>query len=251
MIILGDGGAGRDVKNKKVPPPPQGNAGAVQVPNQFLDDQQDSVVDQGDYGTHVLDEEAMHQMIGSARDNALDMNCQIPLCEYILFYKKASGTPIRPKKFIPPSIATPGSNGIDIPYNRGTCVVQPSNSGTARCIPYGIHLCLFSVSHGHPVSFCIRPRSSTALKSSLRQANTAAVIDSDYTGEICWIVDVFPASVFPNGKGGSTPAQVQYGNRYIQACLPMPGYVSEIYEVETFPNENTKRGDQGMGSTGE
>lgn len=83
----------------------------------------------------------------------------------------------------------------------------------------------------------IVPRSSTGLKTPLRQANSYGVIDSDYRGEL--------GLLFTNTS--NTPYKVSKGDRIAQGFL-LPVVQFKIEEVNEI-NE-TVRGEGGFGSTG-
>lgn len=83
----------------------------------------------------------------------------------------------------------------------------------------------------------IVPRSSTGLKTALRQSNSIGVIDSDYRGEIALILDNIDL-------GNET---IKAGERIAQGfIIPIP--TVEFEEVDEL--SETVRGEGGFGSTG-
>ena len=87
-----------------------------------------------------------------------------------------------------PTQGTKGSAGIDLYIPQD--VIVPAN---ARGV--FIHLGIaIEVPKGHYVE--LLPRSSTAIRTPIRIANEAGIIDSDYRGEICSICDNLSDSNF-------------------------------------------------------
>lgn len=83
----------------------------------------------------------------------------------------------------------------------------------------------------------IVPRSSIAIKRGLRLANSCAILDSDYTGELllCFYND-------------SDDEQVIEAHERIAQMIVVPYLDVDMIEVDEL-NE-TERGDKGIGSTG-
>lgn len=89
----------------------------------------------------------------------------------------------------------------------------------------------------------IYPRSSIGLNTKLRMANSVGIIDSDYRGEVCAILE----SISPGIIGGITPMKIENGQRIAQMII------KKDEEVEFVPVEElseTERGEGGFGSTG-
>ena len=83
----------------------------------------------------------------------------------------------------------------------------------------------------------IAPRSSTGLKTSLRQSNSIGIIDSDYRGEINAIFD----------KLGYRDENIKAGDRIAQGFLIK---VPEVELIEVDELSSTERNEGGFGSTG-
>lgn len=83
----------------------------------------------------------------------------------------------------------------------------------------------------------IRPRSGLALKHGISIVNSPATIDSDYTGEICVILE----------NRGHDPFEIKIGDRIAQGIIA-PVFQADFEVVETL--EETERGQGGFGSTG-
>ena len=103
----------------------------------------------------------------------------------------------------------------------------------------------------------IVPRSSTGLKTNLRQPNSIGVIDSDYRGEVKAMYEskieerkvahsgtVFSAPVY---KCVGTATLIKAGDRIEQMILRKK-YDADLVEVEEL--SETERGTGGFGSTG-
>ena len=103
----------------------------------------------------------------------------------------------------------------------------------------------------------IVPRSSTELKTNLRQPNSIGVIDSDYRGEVKAMYEskieerkvahsgtVFSAPVY---KCVGTATLIKAGDRIAQMILRKK-YDADLVEVEEL--SETERGTGGFGSTG-
>lgn len=103
----------------------------------------------------------------------------------------------------------------------------------------------------------IVPRSSTGLKTNLRQPNSVGVIDSDYRGEVKAMYEskieerkvahsgtVFSAPVY---KCVGTATLIKAGERIAQMILRKK-YDAELVEVDEL--SETERGTGGFGSTG-
>lgn len=103
----------------------------------------------------------------------------------------------------------------------------------------------------------IVPRSSTGLKTNLRQPNSIGVIDSDYRGEVKAMYEskieerkvahsgtVFSAPVY---KCVGTATLIKAGDRIAQMILRKK-YDADLVEVEEL--SETERGENGFGSTG-
>lgn len=92
------------------------------------------------------------------------------------------------------------------------------------------------------VGYYLYSRSSTAIKTPLRLANSVGVIDSGYRGNI--------KSVFDNIK--NTDFLLESGTRYVQICPPNLEYPMKVYIVNDISKLGckTNRNTGGFGSTG-
>lgn len=109
----------------------------------------------------------------------------------------------------------PGTMGVKIPL------------GFAVELPKGYHAEIF-------------PRSSLGTKTPLRISNGAGIIDSDYRGEVCLLVDNI-------GLLHSDTLAVHDGDRIAQMLIVRDPDV-EIIQVDEL--SKTERGTGGFGSTG-
>lgn len=87
-------------------------------------------------------------------------------------------------------------------------------------------------------------RSSIGLNTKLRAPNSVGIIDSDYRGEVCAILE--STSVGPI-MGGITPIKVENGQRIAQMIIKKDEDV-EFLQVDEL--SETERGEGGFGSTG-
>ena len=99
-------------------------------------------------------------------------------------------------------------------------------------IPLGLS---FEIPPGY--AMFIVPRSSTGLKTTLRQSNSIGVIDSDYRGEVSALYD----------RLGVKDEYIKKGDRIAQGFI-LPVAQVEFLEVEEL--SETERGAGGFGSTG-
>lgn len=106
-------------------------------------------------------------------------------------------------------------------------------------LPGQTHLVKTGLAFGIPVGFevQIRPRSGLSLKTKLRVSNSPGTIDSNYSGEICIIMDNI----------GSVPHFITKGDRIAQAVL-CPVATAEFEVVEELGDTN--RGSNGFGHSG-
>ena len=133
-----------------------------------------------------------------------------------------------------PEQATSGSAGIDL-YSCG--VVNHNEQHNLLKVSTGLSVA-FPSSH----AMLVLPRSGLATKLGLTLANSPALIDSDYRGEIFL--------VFKYTKGAMEEAYdaLAPGNRVAQILMvPTPNVVP--FEVSEL--DETERGSGGFGSSGE
>lgn len=129
-----------------------------------------------------------------------------------------------------PKYQTDGSGAFDFYLPEDAFV--DSNKSCVK-IPLGIAV---EVPHGY--GLFIIPRSSTGLKTTLRQSNSIGLIDSDYRGEIAVILD---------NIGTMDGYVLHKGERIAQGYLVKLPHV-DIIEVNEL--SETERGTGGFGSTG-
>lgn len=126
-----------------------------------------------------------------------------------------------------PTKGSKGAAAFDC-YARCDCAV----TNNATIIPLGFALELPEGYHAE-----IAPRSSTGLKTAIRCANSFGVIDSDYRGEVGFIVEA---------KHGAY-AWVAKGERVCQMLIKRNEDV-DLVQVDEL--SDTERGSGGYGSTG-
>ena len=117
-------------------------------------------------------------------------------------------------------------SGLDIPM-QSSILIPPSAKSFKVNLDYK-----GNQNHG----YMLVPRSSLA-KTGIRLANSIGIVDKNYRGDVCAIVD----NVF------DTEVLLQEGCCYFQIvsfCGKLPGY--QVGEVST----ETSRGEGGFGSTG-
>lgn len=128
-----------------------------------------------------------------------------------------------------PTRGTKGSAGIDLYMPQS--VVVPANARGMM-----IHLGLaIEVEEGHYTELI--SRSSTGIRTPVRLSNEAGIIDSDFRGEICAIVDNLSDEDY----------MLKRGERYFQLIVHKHHCddVQVVYELS-----DTERGASGVGSTG-
>ena len=134
----------------------------------------------------------------------------------------------RAKDFPLPEYATPGSAGVDLRASE-ECVLLP---GERALVPTGIRIALPA---GYEAQ--VRPRSGLTLKHGVVLPNSPGTIDSDYRGEIKVIVLNL----------SDTPFTIKPGDRIAQMVVAP---ISRVEWVESDALDETIRGENGFGSTG-
>jgi dUTP pyrophosphatase len=136
-----------------------------------------------------------------------------------------------------PSRATEDAVGYDL-YALENTIVLP---GETKLVKTGISIQIdsaeFTSIKEQSVFMAVVPRSGMSLKTKLRQANCFGVVDPDYRGEVCGIIENI----------GDKPAEIKAGERFAQALF-IPVYLPELQLVEDLTE--TTRGPSGFGSTG-
>lgn len=131
-----------------------------------------------------------------------------------------------------PYRATPGSAGMDLYACIDEAVtIEP---GERAMIPTGIAIALESP------AYCafLYARSGLAVKYGIAPANCVGVIDSDYRGEVCAVLQNYSRE----------PFTVLNGERIAQLVIA-PVELPEIEVVDEL--DDTARGTGGFGSTGQ
>lgn len=131
-----------------------------------------------------------------------------------------------------PYRATPGSAGMDLYACLDEAVtIEP---GERAMIPTGIAIALESP------AYCafLYVRSGLAVKYGIAPANCVGVIDSDYRGEVCAVLQNYSRE----------PFTVLNGERIAQLVIA-PVELPEIEVVDEL--DDTARGTGGFGSTGQ
>ena len=127
-----------------------------------------------------------------------------------------------------PKRATKGSAGYDF-YSPIDFELNP---GQTIKIPTGIRV---RIENGWVLG--LYPRSGLGFKYRLQLNNTVGIIDSDYTGELCLIID----------NTADYPCRLFHGERVAQLLIKKNEDVAFKVVKEL---KDTKRGSGGIGSTG-
>jgi dUTPase len=140
--------------------------------------------------------------------------------------------------FLAPEVKTSGSMGADVYIQKTQCVV---GAFPVSKISLGmVAILVDDVGRSRP--FILAERSSTCLRKPYSTANKFGLIDSDYRGELIWLVRSY-------GVSGTA----ERGERLCQ-IVPWGTYelITEVEVVDEFPFylRNTDRGEGGLGSTG-
>ncbi len=142
---------------------------------------------------------------------------------------------LKVKKLIPeatlPTYGTKGSAGFDIASSEQVTILP----GETIKVRTGLS---FEIPEGYELE--IRPRSGLSLNSKLRLSNSPGTIDSDYRGEVHFIIDNLMTK-FPN------PYTIMAGQKLGQGILRK---VDQVEFEEVTELTVTERGANGFGSTG-
>lgn len=106
------------------------------------------------------------------------------------------------------------------------------NPGDRTAVGSGL---FFEIPNGYYIT--LRPRSGLALRRGITLANSPAVIDADYRGELQVLLV----------NHGDEPVRIEHGDRIAQLFLEQV-QTFQWREVETL--SDTERGSGGFGSTG-
>ena len=129
-----------------------------------------------------------------------------------------------------PEYAHIGDAGLDL-YSAVDCILRPSER---RKVPTGIKI---AIPEGY--AGFVQPKSGLAIKNGLSLVNTPGLIDSGYRGEVCAIlINLDPEK----------DVIIKRGDKICQLVIQKV----ENIEIEiTDELENTSRGEDGFGSTGD
>ena len=140
------------------------------------------------------------------------------------------------KRLVPwaklPARKTTGAAGFDL-YLESDCTIPNTNVQQEAIVAHtGIALAIPTGYHGK-----ILLRSSTGLSTKVRLANGTGVIDSDYRGEICLLLE----------NNARQTVHLTKGERIAQLLIEQ-NIDAAIEEAAALPD--TERGAAGFGSTG-
>jgi len=130
-----------------------------------------------------------------------------------------------------PSYATVGSAAFDIASIEQLTILP----GETKKVRTGLS---FEIPEGYELE--IRPRSGLSLNSKIRLSNSPGTIDSDYRGEVHFILDNLMTK-FPN------PYIVAKGQRLGQGIIRK---VDQVEFEEVIELSETERGENGFGHSG-
>ncbi len=130
-----------------------------------------------------------------------------------------------------PQYSSQEASGLDLKAGIDKEIILKKNEFLV--IPTGI---IIEIPLGYEAQ--VRPRSGLAAKNGISVLNTPGTIDSDYRGELKVILINF----------GKQDFSISPGMRIAQLILA-PSYRAKINFVKKILN-NTKRGNEGFGSTG-
>lgn len=130
-----------------------------------------------------------------------------------------------------PSYATVGSAAFDIASVEQVTILP----GETIKVRTGLS---FEVPEGYELE--IRPRSGLSFNSKIRLSNSPGTIDSDYRGEVHFILDNLMTK-FPN------PYIINVGQRLGQGIIRK---VDQVEFEEVTELSETERGEKGFGSSG-
>ena len=132
---------------------------------------------------------------------------------------------------------TPYSAGYDLYNIEGDMLLNPM---WKKAIRTGIKVNMMACPFG--TCALVLPRSGLSLKTDLRICNSPGLIDQDYQGEICVIIQNI----------GNKAEHIKYLDRIAQLVFLKTALTSQYTDV-TFVDEfkySTERGENGFGSTG-
>lgn len=131
-----------------------------------------------------------------------------------------------------PEVKTTGSAGMDLHVIEDMRLAPTTTTEQAYMVRSGLAMAIPEGYHGK-----VFLRSSTGKKHKLRLANGTGIIDSDYRGEVMFLVE----------NVGALSTNIYKGDRLFQIIIEK----NEDVEVSVVDElDETKRGSGGMGSTG-
>lgn len=131
-----------------------------------------------------------------------------------------------------PEVKTTGSAGMDLHVIEDVRLAPTTTTEQAYMVRSGLAMAIPEGYHGK-----VFLRSSTGKKHKLRLANGTGIIDSDYRGEVMFLVE----------NVGALSTNIYKGDRLFQIIIEK----NEDVEVSVVDElDETKRGAGGMGSTG-
>ena len=129
-----------------------------------------------------------------------------------------------------PEYAHIGDAGLDL-YSAVDCILRPSER---RKVPTGIKI---AIPEGY--AGFVQPKSGLAIKNGLSLVNTPGLIDSGYRGEVCAIlINLDPEEDFA----------IKRGDKICQLVIQKVEH-AEISTIDSL--DNSSRGEDGFGSTGQ
>lgn len=124
---------------------------------------------------------------------------------------------------------------------------------SAKLLNLGINCSMYTFKHGAPVpvSYFLFPRSSTGLKTNVRLANSAGIIDSGYRGNIMACIE--PANISHGMSLTTNAITIAQWGRLFQLCAGDLGPI--LVKIVTDKDKlditsRSERGNGGFGSTG-
>ena len=131
-----------------------------------------------------------------------------------------------------PEVKTSGSAGMDLHVIEDMRFAPTTTTEQAYMVRSGLAMAIPEGYHGK-----VFLRSSTGKKHKLRLANGTGIIDSDYRGEVMFLVE----------NVGAMSTNIYKGDRLFQIVIEKNEDV-EVLVVDDL--DETERGEGGMGSTG-
>ncbi len=141
-----------------------------------------------------------------------------------------------------PQIQTQGSAGADLVVPEDTYIPPFATVGHGTLVPLG-----FSLDIPDDMQVHIMLRSSIALNTPLRLSNAVGLIDSDYKGEICLILDNLSKNTVFIKSGTRIAQMVPFCSAKWEFSLIVPLSREKRNEIPTTQKKKVRTG--GFGST--